>query len=112
MLQDKIFEVVYARPELFNDDFRESIIRGIVEIGMNIDQAIIAGGDYSFAVSADESVWGEDANPYRVIDAQMSNPDNSSIKLTFHNDSQFSEDNSVSFQVEVKQGKVVSITRL
>ncbi|MDR3345791.1 MAG: hypothetical protein LBS73_01315 [Campylobacteraceae bacterium] len=105
-------EVVEVRAEPANDNFEASVARGVVEIGMDIEQAITAGGSFSFVVSADESVWGEDANPYRVIGAQKSNPDNSRIKFTFHNSRQFGEEKSVSFQVEIKLGKVVSITRL
>jgi hypothetical protein len=112
MLQERILKAMNNRAELFDDRFKEAITKGIVEIGMNIDQAILAGGDYSFIVSADEKVWGKESNPYRVIDAQFLNPDDSDIKLIFYNNTQFGENEPVSFRVQIMRGKVVSIKRL
>jgi hypothetical protein len=112
MLQKRISKALEARPELFNDEFKESIIKGVVKIGMNIDQAILAGGDYFFAVSADQKVWGKDPNPYQVMDAQLFNPDDSDIKLTFNNNTQFDGEEPVSFRVQILRGKVASITKL
>jgi hypothetical protein len=112
MLQERILEAMSNRAELFNDEFKDAIVQGVVEIGMNIDQAILAGGDYSFIFSADEKIWGKESNPYFVIDAQFLNPDDSDIKLIFYNNTQFGENEPVSFRVQIARGKVASITRL
>ena len=94
------------------DQIAKNIEKGKIIPGMNTLEAAKAGGAYFFRVIADESVWGKDADPYLVIQAQAEHPDNSRIWMTFQNDTQYSGRGIQTFQVRFEKGLVVDIVNL
>ena len=112
--QDRVVNLTKAmdeNPELFSQSMRESVLKGIVILGMSPYQAQLAGGSCSFAVSADPEKWKPNANPFHVIQAQTYHPDNSEIRLTFQNDTQYPGEGIQTFHVDFRQGRVVSIEK-
>ena len=85
---------------------------GEITLGMNPYEAHLAGGAYAFRVIADPKHWKEDADPYNVIQAQILNPDDSQIWMTFQNETQYPNEGLQTFQVTFQQGKVVEIQPL
>lgn len=112
--QDRVLNLTKAmdeNPELFSQSMRESILSGKVILGMSPYQAQLAGGSCSFAVKADPQKWKPNTNPFRVIQAQTYHPDNSEIRLTFQNDTQYPDEGVQFFHVDFRQGKAVSIEK-
>ena len=85
---------------------------GEITLGMNPYEAHLAGGAYAFRVIADPKHWKDDADPYRVIQAQTLHPDDSQIWMTFQNETQYPTEGLQAFQVTFQQGKVVDIQPL
>lgn len=113
--QDRVLNLTKAmdeNPELFSQSMRESILSGKVILGMSPYQAQLAGGSCSFAVKADPEKWKPNANPFRVIQAQTYHPDNSEIRLTFQNDTQYPPEGLQTFHVDFRQGSAVSIEKM
>ena len=98
-------------PDLFTQEMRETILQGKVILGMSRYQAQLAGGSCSFAVSADPEKWKPNSNPFRVIQAQTYHPDNSEIRLTFQNDTQYPNEGVQTFHVDFRQGKATNIEK-
>lgn len=90
----------------------QSIQQGIIIEGMNTYEASLAGGAYFFKVIADEDVWDKDTDPNIIIKAQIENPDNSQIWMTFQNNTQYKKKGIQAFQVEFQKGKVVDIKNI
>ncbi len=83
-----------------------------ITIGMNTQEASLAGGAYFYRVIADEGVWGKDTDPNIIIETQATKPDNSQIWMTFQNAIQYPEKGLQIFQVEFQKGKVVDIKNI
>lgn len=83
-----------------------------ITIGMNTNEASLAGGAYFFRVIADENVWDKDTDPNIIIKTQVTKPDNSQIWMTFQNATQYKDRGLQTFQVEFQRGKVVDIKNI
>jgi hypothetical protein len=99
-------------PELLPEEHRVSILEGQVQIGMTPFEARLAGGAYYFQVIPDKTVWPEKYDPYQVMWMQSSHPDNSYIKMTFQNETQFPGEGITVFEVVFANGKVSSINKI
>lgn len=99
-------------PELFPVEHRQSILNGRIDIGMSPFEAKLAGGAFYFKVIPDKAVWPEKYDPYKVMWTQSLRPDNSFIKMTFTNGSQFSGEGVVAFEVVFENGKACSFAKV
>ena len=99
-------------PELFPEDRRQSILDGVVLIGMTPFEARLAGGAFAYKVVADKAKWPEHSDPLKVMWAQSMQADNSEIWMTFKNSSQFLGGNDATFRVYFEHGRAVRIEKL
>ncbi|MCW5236787.1 hypothetical protein [Verminephrobacter eiseniae] len=99
-------------PELFPEDRRQSILDGVVLIGMTPFEARLAGGAFTYRVVADKARWPAHSDPLKVMWAQSMQADSSEIWMTFKNSSQFSGDSDALFRVYFEQGRAVKIEKL
>ncbi len=99
-------------PELFPEDRRQSILDGVVLIGMAPFEAKLAGGAFAYKVVADKSKWPENTDPLKIMWAQSIQADNSEIWMMFKNSSQFANGCDTSFRVYFEQGRAVKIEKL
>lgn len=99
-------------PELFPEERRESILDGVVLIGMTPFEARLAGGAFAYKVVADKAKWPEHSDPLKVMWAQSMQADDSEIWMTFENASQFSGDNEATFRVYFERGWAVKIEKM
>ncbi len=83
-----------------------------ITLGMNTNEASLAGGAYFFRVIADENVWDKDTDPNIIIKTQVTKPDNSQIWMTFQNETQYPDKGLQTFQVEFQKGKIVDIKNI
>ena len=106
-------ELMFSRhPEFFPEQYRDPILRGRIEIGMTPFEAKLAGGAFAFKVIADAARWPKNSDPYKVMWAQSSHPDNSEIWMTFKNSTQFLDESEHIFRVHFWHGKVVEIEKI
>ncbi len=99
-------------PEIFPEQFRPLILRGQIELGMTPFEAKLAGGAFFYKVDADQAVWPEHPDPFKVMWAQSLAPDNSEIWMTFSNATQFPGEPEGAFRVHFQHGKAVDITKV
>ena len=99
-------------PELFPEDRRQSILDGVVLIGMTPFEARLAGGAFTYKVVSDKTKWPEHSDPLKVMWAQSMQADNSEIWMMFKNSSQFTSDNEATFRVYCEHGRAVRIEKL
>lgn len=99
-------------PELFPEDRRQSILDGVVLLGMTPFEARLAGGAFAYKVVADKTKWPEQSDPLKVMWAQSMQPDNSEIWMTFMNSTQLPGGKENSFQVSFQNGHAVKIEQL
>jgi hypothetical protein len=99
-------------PELFSEARRKQILNGSIEIGMTPFEAKLAGGAFAYKVIADRSQWPEHSDPFKVMWAQSTLPDNSQIWMTFKNKTQFSGKSDCVFQVFFVHGKATKLEKL
>ena len=99
-------------PELFPIEHRQSILNGRIDLGMTPFEAKLAGGAFFFKVKPDKTVWPEKYDPYKVMWAQSLHPDNSDIKMTFTNVTQFQGEGVVAFEIVFENGKACSIVKV
>lgn len=103
-------ELMFSQhPELFPEEFRNSILQGYIEIGMTPFEAKLAGGAFAFKVIADAARWPENSDPYKVMWGQSVFQDNSEIWMTFTNSTQFKNETERTFRVHFRHGKAVEI---
>ena len=91
---------------------QKDILEQRVTLGMPPYEAHLAAGAFVFKVQADQSKWPEDADPYRVMWAQSTHPDNSQIWMTFETATQFPDKGNTKFSVFFQNGKAVEINAL
>jgi hypothetical protein len=101
-----------CHPELFPEDRRQSILDGVVLIGMTPFEARLAGGAFAYKVVADKTKWPEQSDPLKVMWAQSMQADDSEIWMTFKNSSQFLGGNDTTFRVDFECGRAVKIEKL
>lgn len=99
------------RPELFPENRRQSILNGVVVLGMTPFEARLAGGAFTYKVVADKAKWPENSDPLKVMWAQSVHADDSEIWMTFNNSSQFSDTNETTFRVYFERGCAVKIEK-
>lgn len=105
-------EMFKKYPQIFPEDRRKFILKGIVTKGMTPFEAKLAGGEFFYSVKADQRKWPKNSDPLKVMWAQSMQPDDSEIWMTFKNNSQFMEQGKVSFRVYFKQGTALKIEKL
>lgn len=111
--RDSYARTMFAQhPELFPEDRRQSILDGVVLIGMTPFEARLAGGAFAYKVVADKTKWHEQSDPLKVMWAQSMQADDSEIWMTFKNLSQFPGSNDTVFQVYFEHGRAVRIEKL
>ena len=111
--RDSYAQTMFAQhPELFPEDRRQSILDGVVLIGMTPFEARLAGGAFAYKVVADKTKWSEQSDPLKVMWAQSMQADDSEIWMTFKNSSQISGGNETTFRVYFEHGRAVRIEKL
>jgi hypothetical protein len=104
--------IFVQHPELFPEDRRQSVLDGVVLIGMTPFEAKLAGGAFAYKVVADKAKWPEHSDPFKVMWAQSMQADNSKIWMTFKNNSQFFEGGETAFRVHFEHGRAVEIEKI
>jgi len=104
-----VLRVLQEKGFLIRPEYVESVVGGVVKIGMTPFEAKAAGGAFAYKVVPDAGFWKPDEDPLKVLWAQVDSPDKSQITMHFKNASQFSTDVGVSFIVKFELGRVVSI---
>ena len=99
-------------PELFPEDRRQSILDGVVLIGMTPFEARLAGGAFAYKVVADKTKWPEQSDPLKVMWAQSMQADDSEIWMIFKNSTQFPGEGECRFRVYFEQGRASKIELL
>ena len=99
-------------PELFPEDRRQSILDGVVVLGMTPFEARLAGGAFAYKVVADKTKWSEQSDPLKVMWAQSMQADNSDIWMIFNNSSQFLDEEDTQFRVIFERGLAARIEKL
>lgn len=99
-------------PELFPEDRRQSILDGVVVLGMTPFEARLAGGAFAYKVVADKTKWPEQSDPLKVMWAQSMQADDSEIWMTFKNLSQFPDGNDTTFRVYFEHGHAVKFEKI
>lgn len=97
----------------FGDKISEQAQKAILEqrviLGMSPYEAYMAAGAFAFKVHADQSKWPANADPYSVMWAQSTQPDDSQIWMTFETATQFSEKGVTRFTIVFEHGRAVEI---
>jgi hypothetical protein len=104
-----IHDIYTTRPDLIRSKYYDSILQGIIILGMTPFEAKLAGGAFTYQVKSDKSVWPKNCNPLQVIWMQSIKTDNSFIKMVFQNKSQLPQKGLVPFEVIFKKGNAVEI---
>jgi hypothetical protein len=105
-------EMFDKHPELFPDEHRAAILRGVINLGMAPFEAKLAGGAFAYKVTADEAIWPAHSDPLKVMWAQSQQADRSEIWMTFKNQTQFQDKIERTFRVHFEGGRAVSIEQL
>jgi hypothetical protein len=104
--------IFLQHPELFPEDRRQSVLDGVVLIGMTPFEARLAGGAFAYKVVVDKEKWPEHSDPLKVMWAQSMQADNSEIWMTFKNNAQFLEGSEAAFRVHFEHGRAVKIEKI
>lgn len=99
-------------PEHFPEERRAAILNGQVTLGMAPFEARLAGGAFTYEVTADPLKWKPHTNPLDVMWAQSASPDDSRIVMSFTNASQYPGEPPWLFKVVFERGRAVSIDKV
>ena len=110
--RNEALQVFKEYPDKIAPAIQEKILAGEIVLGMTPYDAYLAAGEFAFKVIADAAKWAKNADPYKVMWAQSTNPDDSQIWMTFENDSQYLADEKQTFRVSFKNGKAIQIEKL
>ena|ERR1041385_2203772 len=88
------------------------ILQQRVLLGMTPLESYLAAGEFAYKVVADQSKWPTKYDPYKVLWAQTSDPDDSEIWMTFQTGTQFPELGIRTFRVHFQRGRAVDIQML
>jgi hypothetical protein len=110
--RDEIIKLLKDYPDKIAPAIQEEILAERIILGMTPYDASLAAGAFTFKVIADTTKWEKNADPYNVMWAQSTNPDNSQIWMTFENDSQYPSEGKQRFRVFFQGGKAVEIEKL
>lgn len=105
---EKIFK---DEPSKVRQEMQKPILAQQIVIGMSPYEAYLAGGAFAFRVIADLDKWKVNEDPYNIMWAQSTHPDNSQIWMTFKNTSQFSTSIEAVFRVFFQNGKAIEIKK-
>ncbi|GAB3357415.1 hypothetical protein [Lysobacter tyrosinilyticus] len=107
-----LLELFEKYPDIYRSQYRESILQGVVVLGMNPEEARVAGGAFAYRVIPDRAVWSTNADPRRVIGAQSLTPDESEIWMMFKNETQCTDGAVHAFRVHFQRGLAVAVEDL
>lgn len=110
--RNQILQVFKDHPDKISPAIQEKILAEQIILGMTPYDAYLAAGAFAFKVIADPAKWGKNADPYKVMWAQSTSPDDSQIWMTFENETQYPSEGKQFFRVFFKQGKAVEIEKL
>lgn len=110
--RNEILKIFKDYPDKISSQIQEKILAEQVVIGMTPYDAYLAAGTFAFKVIADPAKWRADADPYKVMWRQSTQPDESQIWMTFENDTQFAGEGVQSFRVSFRNGKAIEIAKL
>jgi len=110
--RNEVLQVFKDYPDKISPAIQEKILAEQVVLGMVPYDAYLAAGAFAFKVIADQAKWEKNADPYKVMWAQSTHPDDSQIWMTFENDTQYPAEGKQSFRVFFKNGKAVEIEKL
>lgn len=105
-------KIFMTYPKLFPEERRQSILDGVILIGMTPFEAKLAGGAFFYKIIVDESKWPKNTNPLKVMWAQSIETDKSQIWMTFKNKSQFGGANEEVFGVYFEHGRALTIEKI
>ena len=108
-LAKKVFR---ENPEMCRVDRRETVLNGIIELGMTPFEAKLAGGEFNFKVIVDPRVWESTVDPIRVMWIQSLKPDESQIWMMFRNTTQYQSQGQQAFRVYFTKGSARSIEKI
>jgi hypothetical protein len=108
---DPMEQVFTKYPEKFTPEIIAAYRRKQIVVGMDPYLAARAGGAYTYDVQADQR-WPQGTDPQRVIYAQATHPDDSHIRMTFMNATQFPDAGPTRFAVVVEHGRVTRIDKV
>ncbi len=104
-------QVFQEHPGKIDAAIKEKILIQQVVEGMIPYEAYLAGGQFSYKIQADRTLWPAGTDPFKVMGAQTLHPDESKISMFFQNDSQFPEEGLQSFRVDFIKGRAVSVSK-
>ena len=99
-------------PQMVTQEHQGMILKQRVVLRMTPFESYLAAGEFAYKVVADQSKWPTGYDPYKVLWAQTSEPDDSEIWMTFQTGTQFSELGIRTFRVHFQRGKAVDIQML
>ena len=88
----------------------QAIRDGITVVGMTPEEAHRAGGAGTYHIQNDPK-WPAGTDPFVILTAQATNPDNSIIELFFLNTRQYGTTAPEQFTARIEHGRVVRIER-
>ena len=110
--RNEVLQIFKDYPDKISPAIQEKILAEQIVLGMTPYDAYLAAGAFAFKVIADPARWEKNADPYKVMWAQSTSPDDSQIWMTFENDTQYPAEVKQSFRVFFKGGQAVEIEKL
>jgi hypothetical protein len=110
--RNEVLQVFKEYPDKISLAIQEKILAEQIVLGMTPYDAYLAAGAFAFKVIADPAKWEKNADPYKVMWAQSTIPDDSQIWMTFMNGTQYPSDGMVTFRVFFLGGKAVEIKKM
>jgi len=110
--RNEVLQIFKDYPDKISPAIQEKILAEQIVLGMTPYDAYLAAGAFAFKVIADPARWEKNADPYKVMWAQSTSPDDSQIWMTFENDTQYPAEGKQSFRVFFKGGQAVEIEKL
>ena len=110
--RNEVLQIFKDYPDKISPAIQEKILAEQIVLGMTPYVAYLAAGAFAFKVIADPARWEKNADPYKVMWAQSTSPDDSQIWMTFENDTQYPAEGKQSFRVFFKGGQAVEIEKL
>lgn len=109
--RNEVLQIFEDYPDKISPSIQEKILAGEIVLGMTPYDAYLAAGAFAFKVIADPAKWEKKADPYKVMWAQSTSPDDSQIWMTFENDTQYPAEGKQPFRVFFKGGQAVEIEK-
>lgn len=110
--RNEALQVFKDHPNKISRQIQEKILAEEVVLGMTPYDAYLAAGTFAFKVIPDAAQWAKNADPYKVMWAQSTSPDDSQIWMIFENATQYPDEGKMPFRVAFRHGKAVEIAKL